>query len=1025
MPAIDIESKKVILKEVNLKILELYEVAFKKILETQHKSELNAGEAKINPEKWWAKFRILESTLGNMLGSKESSLKALHCELSVNALALRNSYIHDWNKVLRSCDISIDEAVNIEIKNSSVLIYQILLRLVTAALEYSLTPIHDGEEIVKGIEDFVIALVSEKKLRQLPQQLLNFLGTNAHKEWLICISQMAAANKLKEQHRHTISQCLTDLLKINYITMCQIVANLNPKASVGQLHQDHIHITLNECKLNLSKLAGKKAQLANVQALTEPTETDNKNWSLNHKKILTPKVGKLYELLIENELLQDILSQIDDIFSATGWMVLIADILQLDNLARLIKEYEENIEQVLHINQHDPILQTSAGKALIKYNAASSQGLNKLSVFNSHKLIQLSNPFLLKNVGKSIGNSLHRLLKLQDQLKLEIINEQRLLTITNQHLIATTTPQIDATITSQNLLTNAKEEVGQQNTNANEPQLELNQLINEKDKYVKDTFQNCRKKLNLKKIDETSIGSIERALLASNDDICPNESKMKIKNFRSKITLADKKLKQFEEVKTPSKGGVENRIEQIEDAHLSTVQEINTNPIPSRDTQKNSTITTFDILNPPLHKDMLKQFIADTTVTLKIHKIIYDKTDLLTKELKSIVVLDNNEIVCGYSATIKTIDNLVGDVQTETGKMMKVGLTLLFMLPLLPIVPIVDSYGRAHANNIHLLNFSANPTVLKKFSTFRFSGIGDLIKLPEGNLAYVSGGTIITYINLWNNINSSPLREDRRVYKDHTIIKIDYFDQTNSVISMSTTSIELNDYKSQKCLKKFILNPKDKTRLHDFTILDTNHLIISISGELPENLSINGTNKEGNYTLILDIEKEKCIQVLDGGNLPTHILLRLSSKILATASLNGIIRLWNVENGQCLLVLQDQNCTDINTLVEYNGFIISGSNNGKVLLWNCKEGSCHLLYNVYEPVTAIKKLNENALIIGCKTGSIYTFEFKALEYYLQKQLNQTENNRLTCSHFRYFSIPKPTQEELREDQFVKNVSKTY
>jgi len=160
------------------------------------------------------------------------------------------------------------------------------------------------------------------------------------------------------------------------------------------------------------------------------------------------------------------------------------------------------------------------------------------------------------------------------------------------------------------------------------------------------------------------------------------------------------------------------------------------------------------------------------------------------------------------------------------------------------------------------------------------------------------------------------------------------------------------------------------------------------------------TGSEDKTIRLWDYETGDCMWTLTGHaatvNCLTSVKRRISNKLnnritttvtLVSGSIDGVIKLWNVEQGLCISTLIGHSAP-ISSLVELrvddllmtdqlasDGLVASGSYDGRVCVWSLAEGCClaRCVSSQAAGVTSLVQTRDGSLIAGLESGYIDVF----------------------------------------------------
>jgi len=98
-------------------------------------------------------------------------------------------------------------------------------------------------------------------------------------------------------------------------------------------------------------------------------------------------------------------------------------------------------------------------------------------------------------------------------------------------------------------------------------------------------------------------------------------------------------------------------------------------------------------------------------------------------------------------------------------------------------------------------------------------------------------------------------------------------------------------------------------------------------------------------------------------------LVELSNRVLASASDDTTIRIWNLTLGSCIRVLQGH--SELVTITALSdGNLASGSLDGTLKVWDCITGECILTRFAYRRVFSIEEMDDGSIVTGGSNGEM-------------------------------------------------------
>lgn len=245
------------------------------------------------------------------------------------------------------------------IDDGFVYLREILIRLFTAAISINKNNsaiLGESKKIVRCLELFVNAInktdivYNQHIFSSDSISGINLFFANEHKEWIFLLNRMREMIENTHKHTATISNLIETLNKAKYATALQLIAYISPHdVAIKKLSPNWIKDTLFECEVETLEEVKKINSIAmrynlakkNYDALS--LGTHQKHVIKQHgKNQYIRKLTNLYDLLAKTNVLLSALDQIDILLTATGWILIITNVIDLKSLSVQIEKYSQD-----------------------------------------------------------------------------------------------------------------------------------------------------------------------------------------------------------------------------------------------------------------------------------------------------------------------------------------------------------------------------------------------------------------------------------------------------------------------------------------------------------------------------------------------------------------------------------------------------------------------------------------------------------------------------------------------------------
>lgn len=404
---------------------------------------------------------LYENISGSSAGGHTKELHQYNYDLETPAYKLREAYANYLDFVFREHVTSENEGKQNKktleeiIDDKHVYLKEILLRLFTAAISIDKNNVgtaQQAKKIIDCLEKFIKKInqtdvMYDKTLFSFSEDVseINIAFAREHKEWICLLKQMQEV--IENMHKHTASiSKLMEVLSTAKITIArQLIAYISKKdISQDALSSAWVKYTLFEqeraCfkeKKYLSQSAFYSCAAENYNSL----EVNTHQQEVIKANDKNGKVKKLYGLLTKTNILLAVLEKIDILFSTTGWVLIVAGMLNLDGLTKLIKDYSQVAVEAL---EFDDIYLKDKNKKEIRKSLVGNEALSGID-FQQNLNISISGIDQIKSsiiqscIIDIISGAMGDLHSLQQKLNCQILNPNTTTIFVTKSSVSTTT----------------------------------------------------------------------------------------------------------------------------------------------------------------------------------------------------------------------------------------------------------------------------------------------------------------------------------------------------------------------------------------------------------------------------------------------------------------------------------------------------------------------------------------------------------------------------------------------------------
>lgn len=362
-----------------VKIFKLLKTAYKESGLVSNDEALCGGDKEKQNGFFTPVIVLYEAVTDKNAGSHKITLREYKYELDDPAYQLQTSYSNYLNFIFKDY-VTPENAAKQDKKNIDVgiiddpyvLVKEILTRLFTSAIsinknDSSLTK--EAKNIISCLEKFVekinkTDLMHKKSLFSsiLPScsepSDIHLAFAKPHKEWIHFLKQMQEIIENMHKHTASITSFLEALKKVKSTIALQLVAYISKgDISEEKLQPEWISKTLFECEMAVLKQERKELNFEDYQIVRNnfnSTAINSHQRSVINFNETNSSVKNLYCLLARTNFLLTALGHIDTLLSTTGWMLIITNVLSLEGLSALMKDYRQGVLSTLDLECKSP-----------------------------------------------------------------------------------------------------------------------------------------------------------------------------------------------------------------------------------------------------------------------------------------------------------------------------------------------------------------------------------------------------------------------------------------------------------------------------------------------------------------------------------------------------------------------------------------------------------------------------------------------------------------------------------------------
>jgi hypothetical protein len=417
----------------------------------------------------------LEGAIVSLTSEKEYRLQRLDLQLDSVAENLCKEYEALWVNLLKLDGMTADELISDQVENSRLLIAEILIRLCADAVSINMNGDHDGDKLFLVMKTFINKICATKALITKGYIFQEITSTSSalateHEIWMNWIDDMIASVKGLHANKNAVERAKIYVDGIKTILLRHLLAELTTEKHTKNVEASSFHERMlmtrlnnveNECideVLERPHLTSKKTAKRNVrQLMNYALASVNSNTSSVLKRqtggdareyfdalpekrtrlivksikqtysVLLPTenkklhVERLYELMKMADFLLDVLAEIADLNSTTGWIAIMFNFVELNKISNLIENYGNICAPHITISFDAPFFKTHHEIAVGLMLTKSTEGYSLANIGRSvaTQLRELQTPACIQKILARIHTSFENLLLLEGRLNSE------------------------------------------------------------------------------------------------------------------------------------------------------------------------------------------------------------------------------------------------------------------------------------------------------------------------------------------------------------------------------------------------------------------------------------------------------------------------------------------------------------------------------------------------------------------------------------------------------------------------------
>jgi WD40 repeat protein len=191
-----------------------------------------------------------------------------------------------------------------------------------------------------------------------------------------------------------------------------------------------------------------------------------------------------------------------------------------------------------------------------------------------------------------------------------------------------------------------------------------------------------------------------------------------------------------------------------------------------------------------------------------------------------------------------------------------------------------------------------------------------------------------------------------------TSIEYIFITSSNTFLSFATFDQEY---------KLFNLNNFSCIKTIDFSVTDS----LDVSNEKLATIKWDHDVENYNKICITNVSTDECLKIIEEDDLSLTKIL--SNELIATGSVNGDIKIWNIETGNCLKTMKGHT-DDIFSIIKLTQETIASCTHKTIIIWNFNSGELLKLFEFRNNIIIFDKVeNGKKIIIFDKDEKIIKF----------------------------------------------------
>lgn len=400
---------------------------------------------------WGAFLFIMQKVTGALHNRTMVIFPAQNFDVDASAFVLYNAYRLYLNTIIKTMGISAKEAQKNRVKDVSVLLRQLLLRIVVIALRVKIDDVEHGKKVINCLNDFVSSVNESEILLQknLFSKELTGLGIHlatTHDNWINAFTEMVKI--IEDIHRPmtSISEMITFLLVSKLTVARHIILRSKYNVEETTLSDEWIMNTFidfeNEHSTTMKKMNfdDESRYAASSWDAVKPNNTQIEILKkLENKKVPLQKIKELFAFLNRTNLLFQIAIHIEHLVQIGGWIPIINGVIKLDNVKTLFDNY---------LTAHNAVISISAAELTANRKESAYHQLVRHKDPNiairgysvAVHIALLNNPLIKQQILTFLGRTISQLKSINAEIQ-SLISSNNDLATTSSTSTATTSKQ--------------------------------------------------------------------------------------------------------------------------------------------------------------------------------------------------------------------------------------------------------------------------------------------------------------------------------------------------------------------------------------------------------------------------------------------------------------------------------------------------------------------------------------------------------------------------------------------------------